>query len=342
MLNMFAPLQNDTFLRACLRQPTSHTPVWLMRQAGRYLPEYCATRAKAGSFMGLATHVDYATEVTLQPLERYALDAAILFSDILTVPDAMGLGLSFEAGEGPRFAHPVRDEAAVASLKPLLSLIGKQVEYVGEAGSGCIAKLLNNYVALWNMAGVSQAFLAAKALDLPRLALVGIVSADSGLLIPDERAAERVVSLIVQAAGRLGRGTATGIAFVQSYRPDDPAIAAGAEFARGGSAEGWRRREVQLRKSAGGSPFLRTAKITVSGTTARSTHARATALAEKLRAAIGSAQGVRLLGPIPAWVPKRNGRWRENIVVRAPDPVPLVRSLSGRETSIDLDPETLL
>jgi primosomal protein N' (replication factor Y) len=183
---------------------------------------------------------------------------------------------------------------------------------------------------------------AAKALDLPRLALVGIVSADSGLLIPDERAAERVVSLIVQAAGRLGRGTATGIAFVQSYRPDDPAIVAGAEFARGGSAEGWRRREVQLRKSAGGSPFLRTAKITVSGTTVRSTHARATALAEKLRAAIGSAQEVRLLGPIPAWVPKRNGRWRENIVVRAPDPVPLVRSLSGRETSIDLDPETLL
>jgi uroporphyrinogen decarboxylase len=85
-----------------------------MRQAGRYLPEYCATRAKAGSFMGLATNVDYATEVTLQPLERYPLDAAILFSDILTVPDAMGLGLSFAQGEGPRFAHAVRDEAAVA------------------------------------------------------------------------------------------------------------------------------------------------------------------------------------------------------------------------------------
>jgi uroporphyrinogen decarboxylase len=114
---MFAPLQNDTFLRACLREPTPHTPVWLMRQAGRYLPEYCATRAKAGSFMGLATNVDYATEVTLQPLERYPLDAAILFSDILTVPDAMGLGLSFAQGEGPRFAHPVRDEAAVAALE---------------------------------------------------------------------------------------------------------------------------------------------------------------------------------------------------------------------------------
>ncbi|MCJ0761639.1 uroporphyrinogen decarboxylase [Variovorax terrae] len=113
---MFAPLKNDTFLRACLRQATDHTPVWLMRQAGRYLPEYVATRARAGSFMGLATNPDLATEVTLQPLERYPLDAAILFSDILTVPDAMGLGLSFAQGEGPRFAHPVRDEAAVAKL----------------------------------------------------------------------------------------------------------------------------------------------------------------------------------------------------------------------------------
>jgi uroporphyrinogen decarboxylase len=114
---MWPTLQNDTFLRACLRQPTEHTPLWLMRQAGRYLPEYKATRVKAGnSFMGLATNVQYATEVTLQPLDRFPLDAAILFSDILTVPDAMGLGLSFGAGEGPRFAHPVRDEAAVAAL----------------------------------------------------------------------------------------------------------------------------------------------------------------------------------------------------------------------------------
>ena len=112
------PLQNDCFLRACLRQRTPHTPLWLMRQAGRYLPEYRATREKAGnSFMGLSTNVAYATEVTLQPLERFPLDAAILFSDILTVPDAMGLGLSFGAGEGPRFAHPVRDEAAVAALQ---------------------------------------------------------------------------------------------------------------------------------------------------------------------------------------------------------------------------------
>src|SRR5690349_25054266 len=116
MTSSFAPLKNDTFLRALLRQPTDYTPLWLMRQAGRYLPEYRATRARAGSFMGLATHPDYATEVTLQPLDRYALDAAILFSDILTVPDAMGLGLDFALGEGPRFATPVRDEEAVAKL----------------------------------------------------------------------------------------------------------------------------------------------------------------------------------------------------------------------------------
>jgi len=112
----FAALTNDTFLRACRRQATEYTPLWLMRQAGRYLPEYKATRARAGSFMGLATNVDYATEVTLQPLERFALDASILFSDILTVPDAMGLGLSFAEGEGPRFARTVRTEADVAAL----------------------------------------------------------------------------------------------------------------------------------------------------------------------------------------------------------------------------------
>ena len=109
-------LQNDVFLRALARQPTEYTPVWLMRQAGRYLPEYNATRARAGSFLGLAKNPDYATEVTLQPLARFPLDAAILFSDILTIPDAMGLGLSFETGEGPRFARPLRTEADVAAL----------------------------------------------------------------------------------------------------------------------------------------------------------------------------------------------------------------------------------
>src|SRR5947209_8717531 len=109
-------LENDTLLRALRREPTPYTPIWLMRQAGRYLPEYNTLRARAGSFMALATTPSLATEATLQPLERFALDAAILFSDILTVPDAMGLGLSFVEGEGPRFAHPARDEAAIAAL----------------------------------------------------------------------------------------------------------------------------------------------------------------------------------------------------------------------------------
>jgi uroporphyrinogen decarboxylase len=109
-------LQNDTLLRALRREPTPHTPVWLMRQAGRYLPEYNATRAKAGSFLKLAQTPSLATEVTLQPLDRFPLDAAILFSDILTVPDAMGLGLSFAEGEGPRFARTTADEASIAAL----------------------------------------------------------------------------------------------------------------------------------------------------------------------------------------------------------------------------------
>lgn len=117
MPTSFAPLKNDTFLRALLRQPTEYTPLWLMRQAGRYLPEYRATRARAGSFLGLAKNPDYATEVTLQPLDRYDLDAAILFSDILTVPDAMGLGLYFIEGEGPKFERPLRDEKAVLALQ---------------------------------------------------------------------------------------------------------------------------------------------------------------------------------------------------------------------------------
>jgi uroporphyrinogen decarboxylase len=109
---------NDLFLRALLRQPTETTPIWLMRQAGRYLPEYNETRKRAGSFLGLAKSPQFATEVTLQPIDRYALDAAILFSDILTVPDAMGLGLHFVEGEGPKFARPVRSESDVAALAP--------------------------------------------------------------------------------------------------------------------------------------------------------------------------------------------------------------------------------
>jgi len=109
-------LKNDRFLRALLRQPVDVTPVWMMRQAGRYLPEYRETRKKAGSFMDLCTNPDLACEVTLQPLERFPLDAAILFSDILTIPDAMGLGLYFEEGEGPRFKTPLRDEKQIMAL----------------------------------------------------------------------------------------------------------------------------------------------------------------------------------------------------------------------------------
>ncbi len=111
-----AELKNDRFLRALLREPVDVTPVWMMRQAGRYLPEYRATRAQAGDFLSLCKNRELACEVTLQPLERYDLDAAILFSDILTIPDAMGLGLYFEQGEGPRFKKIIRTEKDVAEL----------------------------------------------------------------------------------------------------------------------------------------------------------------------------------------------------------------------------------
>ena len=109
-------LKNDRYLKALLREPVDYTPVWMMRQAGRYLPEYQATRAQAGDFMSLCRNADLACEVTLQPLRRYDLDAAILFSDILTIPDAMGLGLHFGAGEGPKFARPIENQSAVRSL----------------------------------------------------------------------------------------------------------------------------------------------------------------------------------------------------------------------------------
>ncbi|MBK1691883.1 uroporphyrinogen decarboxylase [Ectothiorhodospira mobilis] len=109
-------LKNDRFLRALLREPVDTTPVWIMRQAGRYLPEYRETRARAGSFMNLCRSPEMACEVTLQPLDRFPLDAAILFSDILTIPDAMGLGLYFAEGEGPRFERPVQDAAAIRAL----------------------------------------------------------------------------------------------------------------------------------------------------------------------------------------------------------------------------------
>jgi uroporphyrinogen decarboxylase len=142
--------RNDTLLRALAREPTPYTPVWLMRQAGRYLPEYKETRSRAGSFLALAGSPSLATEVTLQPLERFELDAAILFSDILVIPDAMGLGLYFVEGEGPRFERAVRDEAAVAALiRPDPS---KQLKYVTDAVSE-IRRALAGRIPLIGFAG---------------------------------------------------------------------------------------------------------------------------------------------------------------------------------------------
>lgn len=145
----FPSLQNDVFLRALMREPVPYTPLWLMRQAGRYLPEYNETRARAGSFLGLAQNPEYACEVTLQPLQRFDLDAAILFSDILTIPHAMGLGLDFLAGEGPKFSHPVRTEADVAKLAvPDMSAL----QYVFDAVT-LIRKELHGKVPLIGFAG---------------------------------------------------------------------------------------------------------------------------------------------------------------------------------------------
>ncbi len=145
----FPVLQNDVFLRALQRQHVPYTPVWLMRQAGRYLSEYNETRARAGSFLGLAKNPDYATEVTLQPLERFPLDAAILFSDILMLPDAMGLGLQFVAGEGPQFARPLRTQQDIEQLAvPDMN----QLRYVFDAVSQ-IRQSLNGRVPLIGFAG---------------------------------------------------------------------------------------------------------------------------------------------------------------------------------------------
>ena len=143
-------LQNDTFLRALNREPTPYTPVWMMRQAGRYLPEYRESRKTAGSFLQLCKSPDFATEVTLQPLDRYPLlDVAILFSDILTVPDAMGLGLYFEEGEGPKFERTLRDEA---DIKKLVVPDMAKLQYVFDAVSQ-IRKTVNGRVPLIGFSG---------------------------------------------------------------------------------------------------------------------------------------------------------------------------------------------
>ena len=143
-------LQNDTFLKALMRQPTDYTPVWMMRQAGRYLPEYRQSRKNAGSFLQLCKNADFATEVTMQPLDRYPLlDAAILFSDILTVPDAMGLGLYFEEGEGPKFERTLQLEADIKKLT--VPDMGK-LQYVFDAVSQ-IRKTLNGRLPLIGFTG---------------------------------------------------------------------------------------------------------------------------------------------------------------------------------------------
>lgn len=143
-------LKNDRFLRALLRQPVDLTPVWMMRQAGRYLPEYRASRARAGSFMDLCTNPDLACEVTLQPLARYPLDAAILFSDILTIPDAMGLGLYFESGEGPRFKKVITNAADIEAL-PVVNTV-RDLPYVLDAVR-TIRRELNGRVPLIGFSG---------------------------------------------------------------------------------------------------------------------------------------------------------------------------------------------
>ena len=143
-------LQNDTFLKALMRQPTDYTPVWMMRQAGRYLPEYRASRKTAGSFLDLCKNPNFATEVTMQPLDRYPLlDASILFSDILTLPDAMGLGLYFEEGEGPKFERTLRDEAEIKALQvPDMA----KLQYVFDAVAQ-IRKTINGRVPLIGFSG---------------------------------------------------------------------------------------------------------------------------------------------------------------------------------------------
>jgi uroporphyrinogen decarboxylase len=128
---MTESLKNDLLLRALLREPTPRRPIWLMRQAGRYLPEYRATRTRAGGFLEMCTNPEIACEITLQPVERFPLDAAILFSDILTIPHAMNLGLEFEAGEGPKFDRPVRSSADIAGLP--VPDPGSDLKYVVDA-----------------------------------------------------------------------------------------------------------------------------------------------------------------------------------------------------------------
>jgi len=186
-------LGNDSLLRAIRREATDHVPIWLMRQAGRYLPEYNATRARAGSFLRLCADPVLATEVTLQPLARYPLDAAILFSDILTVPDAMGLGLAFAEGEGPRFERPLVDEAAIERLE---APDPARLQYVFDAVAA-IKRALAGSVPLLGFAG-SPFTLACYMID-------GGASGDFGrtrrLLYARPDLLQRVLSINADAVG---------------------------------------------------------------------------------------------------------------------------------------------
>ncbi len=218
-MRMFEPLKNDRFLRALRREPTDTTPVWVMRQAGRYLPEYRATRARAGNFMALAQNPEFACEVTLQPLERFELDAAILFSDILTIPDAMGLGLSFATGEGPQFARPLRTRADIEKLA--VPDMDGELRYVMDAVR-LIRQELHGRVPLigfsgspWTLAcymvegSGSRDFARLKAMcwDDPKLAhqlLDTLAHAVAAYLIAQARAGAQVLMLFDTWGGLLG------------------------------------------------------------------------------------------------------------------------------------------
>ncbi len=213
------PQRNDRLLRALRCEVTDTTPVWVMRQAGRYLPEYRATRARAGSFMGLAQNPDYACEVTLQPLTRFDLDAAILFSDILTIPDAMGLGLEFVPGEGPQFARPLRCAADIDKL--VVPDMDGELRYVMDAVA-LIRRELDGRVPLigfsgspWTLACYmvegrgSKDFARLKALcwDQPALAqrlLDTLAQSVAAYLIAQARAGVQVLMIFDTWGGLLG------------------------------------------------------------------------------------------------------------------------------------------
>ena len=214
-------LKNDRFLRAMLRQPVDRTPVWMMRQAGRYLPEYRATRAEAGSFLDLCKNAELACEVTMQPLRRYPMDAAILFSDILTIPDALGLGLYFEEGEGPKFRKTVRSEADLLGLASFKA--DDDLAYVMNAVS-TIRKELNGQVPLigfsgspWTLAtymvegGSSKDFSQVKSMayDKPELmhALLSLLAdAVADYLSAQIRAGAQAVQIFDTWGGSLSAG----------------------------------------------------------------------------------------------------------------------------------------